>query len=137
MKTCSLCGESKPIERFAKAKQCKDGVRGFCKDCATKKSVEWQKANPDKVRVSEAKRRLRKYGLTDTVVLGEPKCAACGDTDNLCIDHDHSCCGPKKACNKCVRGWLCRGCNLALGMLQDSPERIQQLLEYRSKTIPL
>lgn len=62
----------------------------------------------------------------------------CGSTDNLNIDHDHSCCPPGKkfsnksqrSCGKCVRGLLCRPCNKSLGMLQENPRRIQGLLDY-------
>jgi hypothetical protein len=31
-----------------------------------------------------------------------------------------------------VRGILCHNCNTALGLLKDSPERVQKLLEYIS-----
>jgi hypothetical protein len=53
---------------------------------------------------------------------------------NLHIDHDHACCpdtkSAKRSCGKCVRGWLCNGCNIALGILQDDRKRIAGLLEY-------
>jgi len=54
-------------------------------------------------------------------------CAICG-TDypgpkGWQLDHDHhgACgCGPKKACNRCVRGLTCLACNLMLGHAKDS-----------------
>lgn len=133
MKTCRDCGEIKPLEDFSKAKQAKDGIRNFCKKCATAKMKAWTQANPEAAKAIEARRRLKRYGITDVSVLGEPKCNACGSTESLCVDHDHSCCGAGKACESCVRGWLCRDCNTALGLLKDSPRRIQMLLEYINK----
>lgn len=54
------------------------------------------------------------------------RCALCGDNEEPCdggiphvrrrpwqIDHDHHCCGMKGSSNRCcVRGLLCRSCNL-------------------------
>lgn len=85
-----------------------------------------------------------RYGLSDEVFkeMMKPenrKCAnpGCGDTDRLNIDHDHSCCPPgsfpertRVACGGCVRGWLCHSCNVTLGQMQESPERIRGLLSY-------
>lgn len=49
-------------------------------------------------------------------------CEVCGNNQKLCVDHDHE--------TNIVRGVLCVGCNLALGMLKDSPHLIQSLLKY-------
>lgn len=59
-------------------------------------------------------------------------CAACGGTELLGIDHDHSCCpyNQRKSCGKCNRGVLCHGCNIALGMVRDSPERLRLLANF-------
>lgn len=61
----------------------------------------------------------------------------CSETSNLHLDHSHVCCpdgkfrtSHKKSCGKCVRGWLCRGCNLALGYLQENPQKIRGLILY-------
>ncbi len=40
----------------------------------------------------------------------------------LVLDHDHS--------SGAVRGFICGQCNVALGMVGDSPERLRQLAEY-------
>ena len=64
----------------------------------------------------------------------------CLSPDNLHLDHSHACCpdgkfgtSHKKSCGSCVRGWLCRSCNLALGYLQENPRKIRGLLMYASR----
>lgn len=85
-----------------------------------------------------------RYGLTDERYLEmmQPEnrfCAnpGCGATERLHMDHDHACCPPGKfdrksriACGECIRGWLCHPCNVTLGQMQESPERIRGLLTY-------
>lgn len=36
-----------------------------------------------------------------------------------CFDHDHACCPTSPSCGRCVRGVLCRRCNVGIGMLRD------------------
>lgn len=64
---------------------------------------------------------------------------ACGSEENLHLDHDHACCPRVKgsmeySCGKCVRGWLCRSCNLALGQLKDSPGLLRGLADYVTRS---
>ena len=48
-------------------------------------------------------------------------------------DHDHSCCkAGKTGCGKCVRGILCRSCNLGLGNFKDSATRLESAIKYLS-----
>jgi Autographiviridae endonuclease VII len=70
-------------------------------------------------------------GLSDynrLLVEQDGKCAACGTTDvrngktRFDIDHDHE--------TGAVRGLLCGHCNRALGMLNDSADRVTALLSY-------
>ena len=51
-------------------------------------------------------------------------CNICGaqPDEPLRVDHNHE--------TGAVRGLLCRNCNVALGLMQDSPERLQQALSY-------
>lgn len=55
------------------------------------------------------------------------QCEVCHDTpnDGLRVDHDHQ--------TGAVRGLLCRNCNVALGLLKDSRERVGALLDYLSR----
>ena len=80
-----------------------------------------------------------RYGLTiqEVQAMFEQQhglCAACGlpersyvrkrtgEIKMLHIDHDHK--------TGKVSGLLCQDCNMSLGHLQDSSERIQMLLDY-------
>lgn len=85
--------------------------------------------------------RLWKYGITreryDQMVVTQQGLCANPRCDNPLahVDHDHSCCdttGTKKekTCGRCVRGLLCRDCNLILGISGDSIERLLGAVEY-------
>lgn len=54
----------------------------------------------------------------------------------LVVDHDHKCCpNGSFSCGKCVRGLICAGCNVAIGLLGDSPERARAMIDYLNKAI--
>lgn len=60
---------------------------------------------------------------------------ACDSREDLHIDHDHECCAydtqtTKYSCGKCIRGWLCAGCNKAIGMVHESADRLEGLAQY-------
>jgi hypothetical protein len=88
-----------------------------------------------------ADRRYSKHGLTkrehDAMLIGQDGCAICHTHEpgqhGWAIDHDHKCCdGSKYAqhCGKCVRGILCGACNMGIGQLGDSPERLNAAATY-------
>lgn len=92
---------------------------------------EWARQNPEKMAARRDAARLRKYGLTPEryEALFEAQgyaCAACGADEhggrNWHIDHCHG--------SDEVRGILCHGCNVALGMLRDDEDRILALGAY-------
>jgi hypothetical protein len=63
------------------------------------------------------------------------KCEVCGSTENLGVDHDHSCCprnGRSRSCGECVRGTLCQSCNMAL-TYDVTPEILRALADYLEK----
>ena len=43
------------------------------------------------------------------------------DVRKVVIDHDHSCCPPKRSCRFCRRGLACHKCNTAIGLFNDDP----------------
>lgn len=66
------------------------------------------------------------------------RCALCDAPDTGVdrwwhIDHDHSCCPGKKTCGKCVRGILCRNCNIMLGHAKDNPVILDKAARYLRK----
>jgi hypothetical protein len=67
------------------------------------------------------------------------QCATCHTpiNDSCHIDHDHACCPGQKSCGKCVRGLLCRSCNVALGCAKDDPATLRALANYLEKTSSL
>lgn len=82
---------------------------------------------------------LHRYGITkeqyDKMLEDQGgHCAICPATPEevgtLCVDHDHSCCPGAKTCGKCLRALLCPRCNTAIGLLDDSVERIQKAAAY-------
>ena len=50
MKLCSKCKIVKPLERFSKSPNCKDGRRNDCKDCTNKQRKESRRKNIDETR---------------------------------------------------------------------------------------
>ena len=88
----------------------------------------WKDKNPDAVKRLDARGRLRyRYGLSVADLerlLAEQGgvCAICGAPPNdrpLDIDHDHRCCPGVRTCGRCIRGLLCRRCNLMVGFMES------------------
>ena len=139
-KICVKCGEEKVLDLFAKGKNYKDGRRGTCKKCHTLYVTNYYNSNPDKkdaknkmntfYKPSYLKHKISKNRYLELFNLYSGKCHACKDRNVYAIDHDHSCCPGNFSCGKCVRGLLCSQCNTALGLLQDSRQKIKSLLEY-------
>jgi Pyruvate/2-oxoacid:ferredoxin oxidoreductase delta subunit len=71
----------------------------------------------------------RRYGITiedrDRMLADQGGvCAVCADRPAVVVDHDHA--------TGAVRGLLCKGCNVAIGVLGDA-SGIQRALDYLSK----
>lgn len=66
-------------------------------------------------------------------LLYEFGCKVCGrvGVKKMNIDHDHSCCPKnKRSCGKCVRGVLCRDCNLGIGHFKDDIDLLKRAIKY-------
>ena len=65
-----------------------------------------------------------RYGLSISQVNeyeSATECPLClrvrSEDKGLVVDHDHDCCPGNRSCGECVRGFICQGCNNALGRL--------------------
>ncbi len=111
-------------DKIAAAGMCRDhptsrkATRGvYCDECAEKNRVRasaWYKENRQFVIDAQ---KIKKYGTLPT-----ESCEVCGSTNRLVVDHNHE--------TGATRGTLCGKCNTALGMANDSVERLAKLILY-------
>ena len=105
----------------------------YCRSCYQAYSRDWSKKNPDKVREKNRRQDLKRtYGLTPQMwddMLAEQNggCAICGTTEaggrgRFHVDHDHH--------TGKIRALLCTNCNVALGLVSDSPQLLRALAGY-------
>ena len=142
MKTCSRCKVEQLAENFHKG-------NNYCKPCKKDYDktyrVNWtfQPYNQVKRYVSHIKKR---YGLSlkDLNIMYETQgggCAICNkNIPNptkegskrfiTSIDHNHACCPTENSCGFCVRGLLCRDCNLMIGHAKDDLETLKKAVNY-------
>lgn len=115
---CILCGESFALGRRTDGRLQRTDTK-WCRDCG---------------RTSPDANRFKRHGVTPERYAAAmlKGCEICGTKTALHIDHDHKCCPPEKfrKCGKCVRGFLCGGCNRALGMLRDDPAVVAKAAKY-------
>lgn len=58
-KTCTKCGECKPLVDFWAMATSKDGFAWNCKTCARKTSANWRAENKDKLKISKAEHHAK------------------------------------------------------------------------------
>jgi hypothetical protein len=112
--TCPVSGPQ-ALSAFHKDATSADGLYDWCQRCKKDKRIR------------------RTFGVSLAYVEAlisaqNNKCAACRlDLSNRrpAVDHDHA--------TERVRGVLCGPCNRALGLMHDSPERIEGLLSYAAR----
>ena len=135
---------------FPKSPGTKIGYRKKCKLCYALYMKNYYKKKPriyakhkKLVQNNDAKYRAnnRRHGVTDEeYAIMKSKfnglCWACQIETGYAIDHDHACCAGSFGCEDCVRGYLCLGCNTALGFVKDDIHRLQKLIEYLNRPGP-
>lgn len=147
-RNCYRCGQKKPVGDFASPwhSYCWDCQRAYNRDRvpsaeSRERRRQWKRENEPYDRASRVRYLYgispEKYAsLLDAQSGG---CAICQETEpggrwnTWHVDHDHSHCPGRRACESCVRGILCNRCNLALGYFRDAPTLIAAALRYVSR----
>ena len=100
--------------------------RAAHKESRNASSLKWDQNHREVRAVACVNRRVRQKEAK--AGRSKPKaCEVCGDT-NQKIHFDHCHISGK------FRGWLCRGCNVALGCVKDSPTILRKLAKYLEAT---
>jgi len=124
-KVCKDCSIEKPLTEYYKARS-RSTHHSYCKECVKQRNLIWKKSNPDKMKASLRKSRLKnEYGLTDediAIVDSINFCEICHSDKNLVVDHCHD--------RVVYRGVVCSNCNKALGFAGDSVERLEKMIDY-------
>lgn len=137
MKTCTLCGQERPLDAFYRNKGSRGGRRAHCKVCHSERAAARRKANLAQHRGRDRVTALRRsYGLTEDtysemLAAQDGGCAICGrppSTRRLAVDHDHL--------TGEVRGLLCSRCNTALGLFEDASDRLDAAAHYLRRVSP-
>ncbi len=137
-KRCGVCHEWKSISEFST--NGKKRHRWLCKECEAYRHREERAISPSRFK-DTALRRI--YGLTlaqyNAMLDAQGGvCKSCGKPETaidkrdgkllyLAVDHCHR--------TGVIRGLLCRGCNAALGQLQEDPERMRALAAYIERDV--
>lgn len=146
-KVCGDCKLNKPASDFSKDKGKYDGLCWHCKVCRKKYRQQphvrsqtsiynkaERKKDPEKTKERDRKYTLSRYwGMTPEEfekLLNDPgrKCKICkrpersSEKKPLVIDHCHT--------SGRIRGLLCDDCNRGIGLLKDSPDILQNALDY-------
>lgn len=126
LKTCSACGEAKPLKLYTEHRGTRDGLQTRCALCVMHAV---RVSRPRDYRYFRNRDLLGRYGIT--IEQYDAKwdaqgglCAICERPETqihngrlrwLSVDHNHR--------TSEVRGLLCSNCNRAIGYLQDNHDR--------------
>jgi len=126
MKKCRICNIVKSIQEFRPYGGNRKGVRTLCRKCEL--DIRRKYEYPYRAEKAKYYKIKDRYGLTkeeyDSLIENNPVCKSCKEefTNTPHVDHDHK--------TGIVRGLLCNKCNKALGLLNDDPIKIVNLLQY-------
>ena len=161
-KTCTTCGETKPLSEFHRDKSRKDGYRAHCGECACAWQRVYRKANAEKTRATcrawyhanaeyakaqsrawheahpeqqRANRLQRIYGLsaTDYAKMLKAQDNGCAICGKTEAEEDKRFAVDHDHETGQVRGLLCGNCNQAIGKLRHDPELLRNAIAYLEK----
>lgn len=102
------------------------------KEKVDQKKREWAERNREHIQKNTRRKNLSKFGVSEEWYESElqkqgGKCAICGSDrsfnnsreNRFAVDHNHSCCSPGHACDRCRRGLLCFRCNTRLSHIEN------------------
>ena len=126
MKTCRVCRQQRPIERFYLTPS--GNPRNVCIPCFAAQSKLWKQTHPEAVlRINRRYRYdLEPEDYNRLLAAQEGVCAICRQPcptgRPLSVDHD--------ADSLQVRGLLCFNCNTGIGKFYHSPELLKAAVVY-------
>lgn len=91
-KTCSHCGETKPVDQFVKKSSGRDGLNARCRTCTRSMVKSHFARNRDYYRRKQAQRRKETRGRLMEIIADNKKkpCVDCGRQFIPCaMDYDH------------------------------------------------
>jgi Recombination endonuclease VII len=137
-KVCAKCGMSKLPEEFYRVSKTVSGLGAYCRVCDRERTKAYHRrkavTHPGQAYAVAVKARLvREYGITlddyNRILASQGGgCAICEDVvgatrrPRLYVDHCHE--------TNTVRGILCHRCNVALGLMADSPDLLRIAAKY-------
>jgi hypothetical protein len=109
-KRCPDCAKVKSLEDFSKESRNIDGRRNQCRECH-----------------NSHRKVIRSADYDELLILQGYECGICGVHESeygkkFSVDHDHH--------NDLVRGLLCHGCNIAIGMLNEDIDFMKKAIGY-------
>lgn len=93
VKTCTKCGETKPLTEFHKAGHLSSGLRSDCKACSCKRRLDRYHTSAEyRERAKKNNVRRRREMREAMIAAYGGKCACCGETqyEFLAVDHIHN-----------------------------------------------
>jgi hypothetical protein len=124
MKRCLGCREALPPESFHKSPPGISGLKSRCIRCERSRVMKHRYG----ISLDDAERMLadQKGGCAICGFSITIDGAVRGRRSSARVDHCHS--------TGRVRGLLCKECNLALGLMEDRPERFRSAADYLDRT---
>lgn len=131
MKHCKKCNTDKSETEFYVNNATADKLFNYCKICTKKSQAEYDKANPERKRIRDKNRRLKKTNgdtitldiYNNMVELQDNKCGICHiEMKTPYVDHDHE--------TGKTRMLLCHHCNTLLGMAKENIAILNNAIKY-------